>query len=207
VARWKLAELKASTRRHYADVLDLHVLPALGDYYLDATTTADLVAWRDAQVGRPATINSRLRALKTLFADVMHERQRHDPASRLRSVRAGRRTNKPKGLEPADLGRVLEQLRQDAPQWHPIALTLALTGARWGEVAALRWFDIDDERVIRIERAHVRGHGDSTKTDDIKEVPLVPELKAVLEVHRRALLQRQAPGLEAGGCSRLARAG
>ena len=61
----KLAELKASTRRSDADVLDLHILPVLGDHYLDAITTADLVAWRDELHGRPATINGRLRVLRT----------------------------------------------------------------------------------------------------------------------------------------------
>lgn len=194
----KLAELKASTRRHYADVLDLHVFPVLGDHYLDAITTADIVGWRDALVGRPATINSRLRVFKTVLADLTHERSIHNPAARVRSVREGRRET-PKGLEPAELGLVLEQLRISWPQWYPIGLTLALTGARWGEVAALRWTDIDEQTaVIRIARAHVRGTVDTTKTEVVKEVPLVPELLAVLKAHRVELVKSQAKGLEAG---------
>jgi hypothetical protein len=47
--RTKLPELKASTADKYATMLDLHILPGLGDYFIDATAPADMLQWRDRQ--------------------------------------------------------------------------------------------------------------------------------------------------------------
>ncbi|MCZ7679843.1 MAG: site-specific integrase [Sandaracinaceae bacterium] len=208
--RTKTPALKKSTRRTYADVLDLHVLPMLGDYYLDAVRAEDVVRWRDEQAttfigdpkdGRlpsPTTINTRLRVVKQFFADVTHERGLPNPAARISSLRVPRR-RQPKGLTAEELHKVLTAMRTASPRWYPITLTLALTGARWGEVAALRWDHIDEKRkVIIIEQAHVRGHVDETKTGIVREVPLADELSEVLKEHRRQLVKDQNPGLAAG---------
>lgn len=207
----KLSELRPSTRRHYADVLDNHILPPLGDVFLDALTATDIVRWRDALPGAPASINTRLRLLKTLLADVTHEHGLPNPAARVSGVREPKRT-KPRTVKvtsmprcPAnrltapELAAVLSQLRELTPQWYPLMLVLAVTGARWGEVAALCWEHVDLEAgVLRFEQASWRGHVDGTKTDVIKVVPMPPLLVDVLRVHRRELVSRQAKGLAAG---------
>ncbi|MEQ8461781.1 MAG: site-specific integrase [Sandaracinaceae bacterium] len=211
--RSKLPTLRPSTRRHYADVLDQHILPAFGDVYLDALTATDVVGWRDAMDAAPDTINGRLRVLKSMLADVMHERGMHNPAARVSSVRVSRHARRRKTkvvetssprcpaqrLTAAELAAVLEQLRELTPQWYPLVLTLAVTGARWGEATALKWSNVDFEAgLIRIEDAHWRGHIDETKTSVIKELPLPRLLAQVLKAHRRALVERQAKGLSAG---------
>ena len=199
--RAKLPSLKASTRRTYADVLDLHVLPTLGDYWLDRIAPQDVIDLRDkwlVEGAAPATVNTRLRVLRQVLADLTHERGLRNPSARVPGIRVPKR-REPKGLEAHELRAVLEALQVDSPQWYPIALTLALTGARWGEVAALEWRHIDEEDgLILFEQAHVRGELDDTKTGIVKECPLVPELARVLKEHRRALLEEQVPGLEAG---------
>ncbi len=67
--RGKIPTLKPSTRDKYAVMLDQHILPALGDYYVDAITPQDVLRWRDAQRGKARTVNSRLRVLRTLLRD------------------------------------------------------------------------------------------------------------------------------------------
>jgi hypothetical protein len=67
--RGKIPTLKPSTRDKYAVTLDQHILPALGDYYVDAITPDDVLRWRDAQRGKARTVNSRLRVLRTLLRD------------------------------------------------------------------------------------------------------------------------------------------
>ena len=59
-----VAKLTSSTAARYAFELHTHIVPAFGDYYIDAITKDDLKAWRDAQRTKPASINSVLRTLK-----------------------------------------------------------------------------------------------------------------------------------------------
>ena len=201
--RSKLPAVRASTRRFYADTLDLHILPALGDHFVDAISADDVIAWRDEQAAQvigegdsarpvsPVTVNSRLRVLRQLLADVTHERGLRNPAERVPSVRIPR-ARKRKGLEPAQLQAALAKLAELTPQWYAIAFTKAVTGQRWGAVSALEWSQIDERRgVIRFDRAHVRGVVDDQKTGADVEVPLVPELREVLEDQRAELRRRE----------------
>jgi integrase len=201
--RSKLPTLKAATRTHYAEVLDNHVLPKLGDYYLDAITSDDLVTWRDgmlARGARPATVNSRLRVLKTLLGDAVHEHDLpRDPARRVPAVRDVRAEDDPNCLNEGQLAAVLETARVRAPNWHAFFLTLAYTGLRFGEATALRWDDLDETAgVIRVVRAQWKGKLDTTKTGRVRVVPLAPELAQVLREHRARLLKAQHVGLAEG---------
>lgn len=195
----KLPAVRASTRRHYAETLDLHILPALGEYFVDAINADDVVAWRDAQAKQTVgegekqhpisavTVNTRLRVLRRLLADVTHERGLRNPAERVPGVRVPKR-RKPKGLEPGQLRAALDELRKTAPHWYRIAFVKAVTGQRWGAISALSWAHVDfDAGVIRFEKAHVRGVVDDQKTGADVEVPMVPELREVLEEQRDEL--------------------
>ena len=196
--RGKIPTLKPSTRVKYAVVLDHHILPALGDYYVDAITPQDVLRWRDGQHAKPSTVNSRLRVLRTLLRDAQAQLGlARDPCARVRTLpeepTVGNR------LKPEQLRVVLAHLREHEPHWYPLFLTMALTGARFGEVSALQWSDIDeDAEVIWIRRAQSQGRVGTTKTGKVRDVPLPPPLEAVLKQHRQRLVRDQAPGLSEG---------
>lgn len=88
----KLPSLKPSTRSLYATVLDEHILPELGDYWLDTIERDDLLDWRARMLekptltpqGKPRTdkagnhilpsatsVNGRMRVLKTVLLDAV----------------------------------------------------------------------------------------------------------------------------------------
>ena len=196
--RGKIPTLKPSTRDKYAGMLDQHILPALGDHYLDAISPQDVILWRDAQGGEASTVNSRLRVLRALLRDAQADLGLpRDPCARVRTIPE----EPPVGnrLKPEDLQRVLAYLRENEPGWYPLFLTMALTGARFGEVSALEWDDIDeDAEVIWIRRAQWQGRVGTTKTGKVRDVPLPPLLKDVLKHHRQRLIRNQAPGLSEG---------
>lgn len=196
--------LKPSTRDRYARTLDLHILPALGDHYLDALESADIVRWRDSRSGAPSSINGHLRVLRTLLADATEELGLpRSPASRVRALREPKRSGEEHSnrLTAAELGRVLAHLREDEPGSWALIITQAFTGARFGEVSALRWEDIDPEAgVIHIRRSQWLGRVDSTKTDAHRTVPLPEPLAQVLELHHRTTLEEDLPGAETGYC-------
>jgi integrase len=183
--RSKLRELKPSTRRHYASILDLHILPHLGDYYADAITPADVVRWRDRQPGRPRTVNSRLAVLRALLRSAHEELELpRDPYGRTKQVSLDER--EPRDFRPEELRAILGWVREHEPRWYPLLLTLTFTAARFGEIAALQWGDIDwQNREIRISRSVWRGHVSTTKTGSVRRVPLLPAVDAVLRAHRR----------------------
>lgn len=197
----KKAGRKRSTLERYAGVIDLHITPKLGDHYVDAIRPADVRAWWNAQEGEPSSCNGRLRVLRTLLEDARKdlELDAGNAAENIETMPEGREEDDHRVIDAADLTTFLEAVRAAAPQWYALTVALTLTGARFGEVSALRWDDIDDAaRVIHIRRAHYRGTLGTPKTGKSRKVPLLPELRDVLQSHRRALIAAQAPGLSEG---------
>jgi integrase len=195
--RTKHGVVKASTAKHYVDVLETHVLPKLGDIWLDMLTREDIVAWRDGQTVGAVTANGRLRVLKNMLADVCSEHRIANPADRVPCLReaGGDEDETTKVLTAAELRALLDAVRTGSPQWYPLALMLATTGARFGEVTALTWTDINEEAgTIRIRRAQWHGIIDTTKTETVRSVPLAPELVSVLAEHRARLQKRVGVG-------------
>jgi len=196
--RGKIPTLKPSTRDKYAGMLDHHILPALGDNYVDAISPQDVILWRDAQHAKASTVNSRLRVLRAMLRDAQADLGlARDPCARVRTL-----PEKPpvgNRLKPGDIQRVLAYLRESEPGWYPLFLTMALTGARFGEASALQWEDIDEDAgVIWIRRAQWQGRVGTTKTGKVRDVPLPPSLQAVLKQHRQRLIRNQARGLSEG---------
>ena len=104
-----------------------------------------------------------------------------------------------------ELRDVLAHIETDAPHWYAAVLLDVFVGLRWGELSALRWSDIDEQRgVIRVERGNYEGMViDSTKTGDdedpnAKVVPLLPEIAEVLRARRQQMIAAQHPGLVEG---------
>jgi integrase len=94
----------------------------------------------------------------------------------------------PNLLTAEELGKVLVAFKEYEPRHYPLALTLSLTGVRYGEATAWKWGDIDEEvGVIRVRRAQWRGIVGTTKTGAMRSVTLVPEFKTVLREHRTEL--------------------
>jgi integrase len=196
--RSKAMRVRPSTATEYASTL-AHALPVLGDYYLDAITAWDIEAWFTEQVKvvKPVTANNRLRVLRRCLKDSCAKAGIPNPASFVESVPAGRRRGR--GLKPHALRALLDAYNHEDTR--PLVLTLAWTGMRWGEASALRWEDIDQtEGTIVVQRAHWQGRVGKTKSGREREVPLHPLLRDALQEHRRRLLARQDPGLEAGWC-------
>ena len=104
----------------------------------------------------------------------------------------------PNLLAAEELPEVLAAFREHMPEHYPLAATLVLTGLRYGEGTAMKWGDIDWETGnIHIRRRVYRYIVDTPKTSgSIRNVPLVPELAAILKSHR-AKLQAQGHSVDA----------
>lgn len=184
----RLPEIRESTASKYATMFDTHILPALGSVYVDMLAPSDVIAFREEQSkkAKPASVNTRLQLLRTFLADVCAEQGISNPAERVRGVRQPVLENEfGNSLKPEELGDLLDAIRLHYPQWFPVFATLAYTGARVGEVTALKWDDIDFERqAVRIVRAHHRQRIDETKTGVLRTIALAPPLVDILRAHQ-----------------------
>lgn len=184
----RLPEIRESTASKYATMFDTHILPALGSIYLDMLTPSDVSAFRAEQSkkAKPASVNTRLQLLRTFLGDACVEQGIPNPAERIRGVRQPVLEDEfGNCLTAEELANLLDALRQHYPQWFPVFATLAFTGARVGEVTALKWDDVDFERgAVRIARAHHRQRIDETKTGVRRTIPLAGPLAKVLRAHR-----------------------
>lgn len=187
----KRSELKASTFERYTRTLAHHIVPQLGDHFVDAITHQDIIRWRDAQKAKPGTINSRLRVLKTVLADAVHHLGlARDPSERVAAIRDIKVDEEPNSLTPEQLRAVLEAMRTTRPRWYALVAVLAFTGMRKSEATALYWSDVDmDQGSIHIRRSSSGGGGkvDTTKTNTKRVASLDPALGAILRDHRRRL--------------------
>jgi integrase len=71
----------------------------------------------------------------------------------------------------------------DEPSLYPLVRTAMITGARAGELLALRWSDVDfDNGVVRITKNTRR---DTTKNSDSRPVPIAGEALKLLKARRK----------------------
>jgi integrase len=81
-----------------------------------------------------------------------------NPAARVRQVAEDPHTTEGKALSPTELGALLVAMRDLDVGLYAFLLTMALTGARFGEVSALHWNDITESE-IRIRRSQLSAAG------------------------------------------------
>ncbi len=83
--------------------------------------------------------------------------------------------------------KFLEQCRQTHPSWYAYFVTAFHTGMRVGELAALRWENVDFQlRSIRVAQNVWRGHVGTPKSNKPRSVPMNRLLWEVLSAHKHA---------------------
>ena len=205
--RWLSAattELKPRTVQSYAQLLNLHILPVLGDFKLSEITrprVKTLLAAKRSSGLSKNTVRLIRATLSTVLAEALDdELVKANPTSSV-SRRRGQKPNstvaerqhaiRPLGDE--ELARFLEAAKHDRPERrrhavhygsenYALFLTLARTGVRPGEAFGLNWEDIDfSKREILIERTlSSSGHVRTTKTGRSRRVDMSLELARAL---------------------------
>jgi len=208
----KTLKLDSSTARTYADVLEKHVLPALGDLYYDALTPQDVQRWIDDALKRGWTSEKRgsmrisktarraytrdtvagwFRVFRTMTRDAMATLGLpRDPTLRIVLPEKSMDDEESNALTPDELFAFLDAMKTSYPQHHALVALLAYTGLRFCHASALHWEDWDETAgVLRITRKNVRGKLGSVtrKKRAPKEYPVLPELAEILSAHRARL--------------------
>jgi integrase len=220
----KTLKLDSTTARTYADALENHIWPALGNYYYDVLLPTDVQRWIDGALLRGWTSEKRgskqdktkavrrsysrdtvqgwFRVFRTMTRDAIAALELpRDPTLRITMPEETGDVDEANSLNPEQLAAFLTAMRTRYPQHYARVVLLAYTGLRFCHASALHRDDWEEAGgVLRISRKQVRGKVGSVtrKKRAPKEYPVEPELAEILKQHRVRLLKEQAPGLSKG---------
>jgi integrase len=148
--RWlenRKVERKHSSYQKYNGVM-VRFLASLGVKAvrdLSLVSAADVTAYRNqiAERLKPATANGHLKILRVAFEDAVREsRIPLNPAKQVRTIKKGAGSiRRPFTIEEINL-----VLRTAGQEWKGLILAGVCTGQRLGDLARLRWTNIDREK-------------------------------------------------------------
>ncbi|MCU0690027.1 MAG: site-specific integrase [Polyangiaceae bacterium] len=175
---------KPSTLQSKADLLRLHILPALGERpaeAIDDATIASLTQRKLAEGAQPKTVNNILSCLRCVL---VFGAERGLVAELPRFVwPCGRRTEaQPQTQRSDDDTKRLVDAAE--PGWRAM-IALALAGLRLGELLGLRWADVDlAKRRVAIRRTLVRGIAGPPERGRPRWIALDEQAVTALRAHR-----------------------
>ncbi len=202
--------LAPKTLAQYTQVLNLYILPKLGDvkvHAVDRGAVKALLAARREQGLSKNTVRLIRATLSVMLGDAIDAGLcKVNPAQGLTrrgrkgpdTVTQGERQKQIRPLTVEQLDAFLDAATGRRGEW-TMFLTLADAGLRPSEALALRWEDLDSvARLLLVERSLSAGQVKSTKTGSRRSVELTPRLTEALErwqatVEAEALLAGSDP--------------
>jgi integrase len=192
-------DLSPAVAAEYRRLLDKRILPRWSDTPLRRLRTADLDQWyaelrrSGAAGGNPLAPNTVMRShavlRRALAQGVKWGWLTVNPAANASPPRA--RKQQLDLPDPGDIAQLIEAAAKVNPSLPTYLRLAAATGARRGELCALRWKHVDlEHRRLTIGRSIVEVGGEliekDTKTHQVRKVSLDEETVAVLTAHRAA---------------------
>lgn len=185
--RVKKDDLKSSTLRDYRSSMNRHILPRFGNMPINAITADDVEGFAmSLECGKTRT-NNILAPIRSLFRLAKKKKVIRDNIMEdVKNLKREATDISP--LSPSEVSLFLEHT---PIHYKPFFTVLFFTGMRFGEIAALKWKNVELERnVIRIVETRVYGEEGRTKTAGSKrDIDLLsPTIKA-LTVQRQMTLK------------------
>jgi integrase len=181
-------KLKPRTASDYEKLVEQKIKPALGHLILARVAKDDILKFHATMKATPRRANYTVRtvgALMTYAEDCRLRPQQTNPTRRIKMYPERRRE---RFMDEAEIGRAAEAItgaeREGVIGPHAAAgLRLALlTGARSGEITAIRWVHIDwERRQIRLPDSEEPGRKTGARTIYLNE-PAIEVLKTVPRV-------------------------
>jgi integrase len=183
VKKWK-----PSVRRDYRSLLDHYLIPAFGDWTLDAVTTEAIERWR-AEALTDGSIRRRTAKKLVAALDGIFEQARKsyglslNPAQNVEQIGISSKPEQHAFYTMEEVHALVRAARNK--QFGAIFLTAAFTGSTMGEVLALRLRDVDFAGdAIRISgSSDAVGGVDVPKGSEGRTVPMVTEVAQTLAAH------------------------
>jgi len=192
---------KSGTLRNYRMTLNKHIMPVFGKMKISEINRFSIKEFLldKTNQGYSASV---VRNLKNIISGILGIAVDEETIETNPSYRLGKLKSKvePKAIEPLsreELAHLLDAFKKYYPQDYPMALTLARTGMRFGELLGLKWGDIDFHgSFINIQRSLSKSRIEETpKSGKSRRVDMSKQL---CEVLKDLLKQRKRQTLKAG---------
>ena len=184
-------ERKPTTVADYGSILRRHLAPYFGSAGIDKITTEHVAAYMAAKAGeglKTKTVANHLNFAHGLFGfAVKRGWAEANPVANVDRPQVSGTDPDIRYLDRAEVEALLRAVPDDrlGPTERALYLTATMAGLRQGELAALRWQDIDwIAGVIRVRRTYTRGQFGTPKTKrSSRAVPMADRLAGELERH------------------------
>jgi len=182
----RLKAIKYSTQKHYEYIVNVHLIPTLGDMQLRLITRESVQSLLTSK--RRSGLSWRtVKHIHTTFgtilaAAVMEDLIPDNPVRKTKLPRRGPIAEKAP-IDPQKVRALLKALPEPS---RSLAWLLSFTGLRIGELLALRWCDVDlDPGFIRVRQAVYERHFDDPKSNRSRRtVPLGTQGAHILAAHK-----------------------
>jgi integrase len=194
-ARYVVPNLARHTQLAYASMLDVHIIPQLGDLPIRSLTAEllwDLRAQMNAAGVGDAATRKTLVVIQSMLQRAVEWRHIDSNPAKLVRKPSQTRTRVVRPLSPDQVEAMRAHLlNENRHADSALVAVLAYAGLRPGEALGLRWHDIR-ERTILVERSVAFGKLKSTKTGKARTVRLLAPLADTLRAWR-AVTDRGGP--------------
>lgn len=189
------SDFKPTAFRGYEQILRVHLVPWFGRQIVRTISIEEVQRYKTAKLrsdGRrglsPKTVNNHLGVLSSLFEDAIRWRYAtFNPTRPVRKCRMDRTPDQFAFWTREESDSFLAAIRDERTRWYPFFLTALRTGMRLGELAALRWEDVDlDRDRVNVRRSYSHGEETLPKSGRSRTIPVSPQLHLTLAEHKLA---------------------
>lgn len=186
------ADWKPTAYRGYEQILRVHLVPAFRGKTVRSITVEEVQRYKSDRLNKdelsPKTVNNHLGVLGSLFEDAVRWRYAaHNPVRQVKPCRVDRLDEDFDFWTAEESERFLAAIQEVRPRWFPFFLTALRTGLRLGELAALRWMDVDfTSRKVHVRRSYSHGVETTPKSGKGRSIPMSAQLYTALVEHKLA---------------------
>lgn len=170
-------DLKGSSVRRYGSIFENHI-QQFGNREIDSFKVSELKEWMSKSLS-PKSLRLNATVFRQIFDEALYDEAiDKNPFEHIKPPKLNKFEPQPFNSEEVEL------LINNATGWFKNLLAvLFMTGMRIGEAIALEWKDIDD-CFIKVSKTLAQGEVSSTKTDNIRDIPIFDDLRPYLYAQR-----------------------
>lgn len=187
-AKIKAKRVKSSTWRDYRGAMNHYILPRFGDVPIADIGYLDIEEFISELTCSDKRIKNVLVPMRSLFKFALRAGLiEKSPMQLIESIKV----TKP-DIHPLSMDEIIRFLEHVTARYRDFFVVAFFTGLRFGEMAALKWINVDFRMgVIRIRETRVRGDEGPPKTrGSVRDVKMLPPVIEALRHQRRDTMGR-----------------